>query len=104
MKDFCDRHIGLSNTDIDYMLDTLGYASLDELSQTVVPKSIADNAPLNLDEALTEEQALAELKEIAAKNKLFKSLIGQGYYGTHTPKVKPWSLSSLAWTLPMLHY
>ena len=87
MKDFCDRHIGLSNTDIDYMLDTLGYASLDELSQTVVPKSIADNAPLNLDEALTEEQALAELKEIAAKNKLFKSLIGQGYYGTHTPKV-----------------
>ncbi len=87
MKEFCDRHIGLTNNDIDYMLDTLGYSSLDELSQTVIPRSIADNDPLNLDAALSEEQALAELKLIASQNKQVKSLIGQGYYGTHTPKV-----------------
>ena len=87
MKNFCDRHIGLSPTDIEYMLDTLGYASLEELSQTVVPQSIADNTELNLKSALSEEQALAELKKIASNNKIVKSLIGQGYYDTHTPKV-----------------
>ena len=84
---FKDRHIGPQQADIEYMLQTLGYKTLDELTEAVVPKSIADLLPLDLAEALSEEQALAELEKIAAQNQVFTSLIGQGYYGTHTPKV-----------------
>ena len=84
---FSDRHIGLSETDISSMLNKLGYSSLDELTATVVPNSIADNTALELAEPISEEQALAELKQIASQNTMVKSLIGQGYYDTHTPKV-----------------
>ncbi len=84
---FSDRHIGLSDADIASMLSQLGFESLDELTKTVVPTSIADNRPLDLSAPVSEEQALAELKEIASQNTVLKSLIGQGYYGTHTPKV-----------------
>jgi len=84
---FADRHIGLSETDITKMLKVIGYDSLDQLTETVVPKSIADNSRLDLADAATEEQALEELAAIARQNKLLKSFIGQGYYGTHTPKV-----------------
>jgi len=69
------------------MLTTLGFNSLDELTDAVVPTSIADNTPLDLAIAVSEEQALAELAAIAKQNKVLKSLIGQGYYPTHTPKV-----------------
>ena len=84
---FVDRHVGLQDKDIKTMLTELGYSSLDELTDAVVPSSIRDNSPLNLKEALSEEDALEELASIAAKNKIVKSLIGQGYYSTHTPKV-----------------
>ncbi|MFT5135966.1 MAG: glycine dehydrogenase [Arenicella sp.] len=69
------------------MLNAIGYTSLDHLSETVVPASIADNTSLDLLAPASEEQALAELAEIAKQNKVLKSYIGQGYYGTHTPKV-----------------
>ena len=84
---FADRHIGLSSADIDFMLNTLGYQSLDDLSAAVVPESIKDNTPLNLSAAISEEQALAELYQLAQCNQVNKSLIGLGYYGTHMPKV-----------------
>lgn len=84
---FSERHIGLSEADIQTMLDQIGYSSLEELTKAVVPDSIADNAPLNLAEPVSEEQALAELQQIASQNKLLTSLIGQGYYNTFTPKV-----------------
>jgi len=84
---FANRHIGLSNQDINKMLEQLGFNSLDDLTNEVVPQSIADNSPLNLAEPISEEDALAELASIAKLNVLKKSLIGQGYYGTHTPKV-----------------
>lgn len=84
---FAKRHIGLSDSDIETMLSELGYESLDQLTETVIPSSIADNARLNLKAAISEEQALSELKDIASKNALVKSLIGQGYYDTFTPKV-----------------
>ncbi len=86
-SEFANRHIGLSDNDIHDMLAELGYKSLDELTKAVVPESIADDASLGLPTALSEEAALAELKQLASKNKLVKSLIGQGYYNTHTPKV-----------------
>jgi len=84
---FANRHIGLTDSDITLMLNELGYDSLDHLTETVVPDGIADGTPLALEEPVSEEQALAELAAIAAQNKLVKSLIGQGYYDTHTPKV-----------------
>ena len=84
---FVNRHIGLSDADIAKMLDELGYDSLDQLTETVVPNGIADNTPLALASPISEEQALAELYDIAKQNKLVKSLIGQGYYDTFTPKV-----------------
>ena len=84
---FVNRHIGLSDADIAKMLGELGYDSLDQLTETVVPNGIADNSPLALAAPISEEQALSELHDIAKQNKLVKSLIGQGYYDTFTPKV-----------------
>ncbi|NNC99203.1 MAG: aminomethyl-transferring glycine dehydrogenase subunit GcvPA, partial [Gammaproteobacteria bacterium] len=84
---FADRHIGLSDADIAKMLSAIGYDSLEQMIETVVPSGILDQASLDLDSAVSEEQALAELRQIAGQNKLVKTLIGQGYYGTHTPKV-----------------
>jgi len=84
---FAQRHIGLSDNDIDTMLAELNLSSLDELTKDVVPSSIADNSALNLKASLSEEQALAELKEVATQNTIVTSCIGQGYYNTFTPKV-----------------
>jgi glycine dehydrogenase len=69
------------------MLERLGYDSLDDLTRAVVPGNIADDSPMDLLPGVTEEEALAELKQIASQNKVLRSFIGQGYYGTHTPKV-----------------
>jgi len=87
MSNFHNRHIGPQNNDIDTMLSALGYNSLEQLTETVVPKSIADNSALDIAKPISEENALAELKQLANKNQVKTSLIGQGYYGTHTPKV-----------------
>ena len=84
---FAQRHIGLSDNDIDTMLAELKVLSLDELTKDVVPSSISDNSALNLKASLSEEHALAELKAIAAQNTIVTSAIGQGYYNTFTPKV-----------------
>ncbi len=68
------------------MLETLGYASLDALVDAAVPAAIR-REPLKLPAALGEQAALAELRSIAKENQVFRSLIGQGYYGTTTPPV-----------------
>lgn len=87
MTQFEQRHIGPQAAEIKKMLDSLGYANLDELTTAVVPNTIVDNNVLKIDDAITEEAALSELKQLAQKNQLLNSLMGQGYYGTHTPKV-----------------
>ena len=87
MSTFKTRHIGPRQNDIQTMLNALGFKSLDALTKAVVPNSIADNSPLTLGDAISEEQALEELYTIASKNKVLTSLIGQGYYNTFTPKV-----------------
>ncbi|HEV7760723.1 MAG TPA: glycine dehydrogenase (aminomethyl-transferring), partial [Acidimicrobiales bacterium] len=84
---FADRHIGPSDADIEHMLATLGVASLDELIDQAVPSTIRDDKPLTLDEAISEPAALDRLRALAARNQVATSLIGQGYYGTHTPGV-----------------
>ena len=84
---FALRHIGLSQTDIDLLLDQLGYKDLEEFSKSVLPKNIFIKEKLGLSDAISEEEALKVLKEISKENVVYRSFIGQGYYGTVTPKV-----------------
>ncbi|MCA7022876.1 MULTISPECIES: aminomethyl-transferring glycine dehydrogenase [Stenotrophomonas] len=84
---FVDRHIGPNDAEIAQMLRVVGHDSLDALTDAIVPAAIKSPAPLALPESLTEVQALARIRAIASKNKVLRSFIGQGYYGTHTPNV-----------------
>lgn len=84
---FVSRHIGPRDHEIQEMLATLGYDSLDALTQAVVPGNILSDEPMRLPAGLSEEDALAALGRLAEENRVVRSLIGQGYYGTHTPKV-----------------
>lgn len=84
---FASRHIGPNQGEIDNMLTTLGFDSLGELTASVVPKSIVKSEPLSLPGGLSEQQALNQLKILAAKNQVYKSLLGLGYHGTITPPV-----------------
>ncbi|WBY01109.1 aminomethyl-transferring glycine dehydrogenase [Ramlibacter tataouinensis] len=85
--EFIPRHIGIDEADEQHMLSVIGEASRRALVQGIVPRSIARTSPMNLPPPATEAQALAELRAMASKNKVFKSFIGQGYYGTITPGV-----------------
>ena len=86
---FEDRHIGPSHAQEAQMLQVLGYPDLATFIQAVVPKNIAIQTPLSktLPAARSEVEVIAELREIAAANQVFTSLIGTGYYGTITPAV-----------------
>jgi glycine dehydrogenase len=86
-SDFARRHLGTVGSDRDQMLMQTGFATLDELAAAAVPQSIRMDSALDLPPALAEHEALAKLKSIMGKNRLLKSFIGQGYYGTHTPGV-----------------
>lgn len=86
-NEFHGRHIGPSAEDSIAMLQTIGVSSLEELISKTVPDSIRINEPLDIPAAIGEYEYLSELKKVAAKNKLFKTYIGQGYYGTITPSV-----------------
>lgn len=85
--DFIQRHIGPNKEEQSEMLSVLGCSTLDELIQRVVPSDIRIEKPSGLDETRTEAETVTELKSIAAKNQIFKSFIGMGYYGTITPAV-----------------
>ena len=88
--DFISRHIGPSDAEQAAMLSKLGYPTRAALIDAVVPPNIRNKSKLALGEfynPMPEHEALAKLKAIASKNKVMKSVIGQGYYGTHTPAV-----------------
>ncbi|WP_414901508.1 aminomethyl-transferring glycine dehydrogenase [Rhizobium cremeum] len=86
--DFANRrHIGPSPAEMTDMLKLIGYPSLDALIDATVPGSIRQKAPLVWGAAMTEREALDTLRDIANRNKVLTSLIGQGYYGTITPPV-----------------
>jgi glycine dehydrogenase len=85
--EFTARHVGIDAEGERHMLSVIGAASRRALIEAVVPRSIARDAPMVLPEPLGEAQALTELKAIAAKNRVLKSFIGQGYHGTLTPGV-----------------
>jgi glycine dehydrogenase len=84
---FARRHIGPTPSEIQQMLDVLGIDSLDDLIEKTVPATIRIEQPLELLAAKSEHAALAELKEIAAKNQVFRSYIGTGYHDCITPPV-----------------
>jgi glycine dehydrogenase len=81
------RHTGSPDADVAEMLKTVGYASIDALADAAVPANIRLKRPLKLPAAASESTALAELRAIAARNKVFRSHIGMGYYDTVTPGV-----------------
>ena len=84
---FVSRHIGPSESDIAAMLHVVGAATLDDLAAKTVPPAIRTNQALDLPPPIDEAAVIAELRALAAKNVLKKSLIGMGYHGTHTPPV-----------------
>ena len=86
-REFQARHIGIDAADEALMLQTIGEKSLKDLITSIVPRSIARTSKMDIPAAITEAAALSELKALAGKNKVLKSFIGQGYYGTHTPGV-----------------
>jgi glycine dehydrogenase len=84
---FVRRHIGPSPRDVGAMLETVGAKSLGALMAETLPSSIRQKAPLDLGTAHSETEALAHMRELAAQNQVFTSLIGQGYSGTILPAV-----------------
>src|SRR5882762_5160081 len=84
---FVHRHIGPSPRDVAAMLETVGAKSLSALMAETLPSAIRQKAPLDLGRALSETEALAHMGELAARNQVFTSLIGQGYSGTILPAV-----------------
>ncbi len=84
---FVERHIGPNDAEIAQMLDVVGHASLDALTDAIVPSGIKSPAALALPSSLTEVEALAKIRAIADRNQVFRTFIGQGYYGTLTPNV-----------------
>ncbi|MEE1925224.1 aminomethyl-transferring glycine dehydrogenase [Pseudomonas sp. 148P] len=84
-NEFIPRHIGPRPSDIEAMLALTGHASLDALSDSVVPATIQGSSVLELSAGQGETEALAAIKAIAANNQLLRNHIGQGYYPCHTP-------------------
>jgi len=86
---FVDRHIGPDQKQVDAMLKEIGETSLESFISKVVPRSIEMGGTLSkfLPAAISEVDAVAELRTLADKNEVTRSLIGIGYYGTITPPV-----------------
>jgi glycine dehydrogenase len=85
--DFCSRHLGVVEGDREAMLEFCGYGSLAGMMADAVPAVIRDERKLQTPDALSEPAALERLRKIMGQNVVKKSLIGQGYYGTHVPAV-----------------
>ncbi|MEQ4300365.1 aminomethyl-transferring glycine dehydrogenase [Plantactinospora sp. B6F1] len=84
---FADRHIGPDADAMRRMLETVGYHSIDDLMDAAIPEAIRWTGSLDLPPAATEQEVAAELRALAARNTVAVSMIGLGYFGTHTPAV-----------------
>src|SRR3954468_14803972 len=84
---FQERHIGPSPEDQAAMLGVLGYDSLDDFIDAVVPADIRLRKPLRIPEAISEQQALEQLRLLAAQNQIYRSYLGMGYHDCVTPSV-----------------
>ena len=86
-SEFIARHIGIDDAAEAHMLSVVGSSSRRALVDGIVPHSIARRSAMAIPPPVTEAAALRQLKVMAGKNQVFKSFIGQGYYGTYTPGV-----------------
>ena len=87
-NNFASRHNGVSNeADVQKMLNTIGVNTMDELIDKTVPAAIRTGKPLPLPDGMSEYQFLNHCRALAKKNKLYRTYIGMGYYGTVTPAV-----------------
>ena len=86
-SDFVNRHCGFSEADRNSILKELGFSSLEEFIKAVIPSSVYSKEVPKLGKNFTEEETIAYLKEKGKQNKIAKSMIGLGYYGTYTPLV-----------------
>ena len=87
---FANRHIGPSPEDIELMLTTLGYSSMEDFIEDVVPADIRLSSTFNLNgnaSGLSESEVLRVVKELASQNRVFRSFIGMGYYNCFVPPV-----------------
>ncbi|BFZ16730.1 hypothetical protein BsWGS_19769 [Bradybaena similaris] len=84
-EDFSRRHIGPTSADVKSMLELVGVKDLDELTKSAVPADILLDRALDLEEPKGEFDLIDRLRSIAAENQIWRSYIGMGYYGTHTP-------------------
>lgn len=84
---FESRHLGPRKEEVIEMCKTIGVSSLDELISKTVPNIIRRQKNMTLPPAINETEYLKKIKKIASKNKLFRTFIGMGYYGTHMPAV-----------------
>jgi glycine dehydrogenase len=84
---FSQRHLGSDEEQIQKMLQTVGYPSMDKFIKDVIPANIRLKKKLNLPNPISEHEILLELKNIFSKNKVYRSYIGAGYYGTILPGV-----------------
>src|SRR5207248_1597387 len=82
---FADRHVGPTADEVTQMLHELGFENLDALVDATVPKNIRLDRPLELPKAKSENEALAELRALASKNRVARNFIGAGYSDTITP-------------------
>ncbi len=84
---FENRHIGPRKSEITEMLQAVGVSSMEELIEQTVPPNIRLEKPLKLQEGLSERKYYRKILSLAAKNKVFNTYIGMGYYDTITPAV-----------------
>ena len=84
---FVPRHVGPSEAEVAEMLEVIGYSSLDELIDATIPAAIRFRRPLAIHGGRSEHEALAAMRAIAAKNRIFRSYLGYGYHDTLTPPV-----------------
>ncbi len=87
LNEFVERHIGPRDHEVPAMLEAIGSDSIDSFIDSVVPPAIRLKKPLSLPKGLTEQEYAERIHEIGQKNKVYRSLIGMGYYGTILPPV-----------------
>lgn len=86
-KEFIARHLGPREKEVKSMVKTIGVNSLDELIDQTVPAAIRMKEPLAIPGGMSEQEYLKHIREVSNRNKVYKTYIGQGYYGTITPSV-----------------
>ena len=86
-NNFARRHNGPQPVEVEKMLKVIGVSTLDELIDKTIPEKIRFKQPLDLPEGMNEYEYFTMLKSLAAKNKMYNSYIGQGYYNTIVPAV-----------------